>query len=50
MGLGRQKQSPTTIPPGNGDGTNFTSCWAGLGTGAGNLAPTEFSFLAFPRS
>lgn len=41
-GVGRSKQSPATIPPGNGDGTNFTSCWVNLWTGADKLAPTEF--------
>jgi len=36
------KQSPATIPPESGDGTNFTSCWVDLWTGAENLVPTEF--------
>jgi hypothetical protein len=41
-GVGGSKQSPVTTPPENGDGTDFTSCWVGLWTGAENLAPTEF--------
>jgi hypothetical protein len=47
-GVGRLKQSPATIPPGNGDGTNFTSCWVSLWTGAEKLDPTEFRCSYFP--